>query len=94
MEREIFVEPEQILRTRIKEKGHDILLLKKRHFWWNGEDIFSMMPLRKGGITPWEFPKFKGIENNTQFLNGGQCNNPLKKWQGIGQKHNWNAIEC
>jgi hypothetical protein len=24
------------------------------------------------------FPNFKGIENNTQFLRGGQCNNSQK----------------
>jgi hypothetical protein len=24
------------------------------------------------------FPKFKGIKDNTQFLKGAQCNNPLE----------------
>ncbi len=25
-----------------------------------------------------KIPNFKGIDNNTQFLKGGQCNNPPK----------------
>lgn len=40
--------------------------------------------------TPWEkkeelfenFPKFKGIEDNTRFLKGHQCNNPLENDMG------------
>ncbi len=33
---------------------------------WEKEELFFLNP------------KFKGIENNAQFLNGGQCNNPLE----------------
>jgi hypothetical protein len=35
----------------------------------------------------------KGIEDNTQFLKGGQCNNPLNNDKGQVEKRDGNACE-
>jgi hypothetical protein len=35
----------------------------------------------------------KGIEDNTQFLKGGQCNNPLKSDKGQARKRDGSACK-
>jgi hypothetical protein len=53
-----------------------------------------MMPFRKRKENSLKkFPHFKGIEDNTQFLKGGQCNNSLKSDKGQVRKHDGSTCE-
>jgi len=44
--------------------------------------FFGRCHLGKEGKFLKNFPKFKGIEDNTQFLKSQQCNNPLENGMG------------
>jgi hypothetical protein len=53
-----------------------------------------MMPLKKRNKNFFFLiPNFKGIDDNTQFLRGGQCDNPLKSDMGQVGKHDRSASE-
>jgi hypothetical protein len=81
------VKPKQILEARIKKLKKNIFL---QNSWWNGKDIFWKIPLGKKKEELFEnFPKFKGIEDNTRFLKGRQCNNPLENDMGKSWRTWW-----
>ncbi len=58
-------------------------IFKKKHFFtkylvkWKGYFLENTTSERKKNPFK-KIPKFKGIEDNTWFLKGGQCNNPLE----------------
>jgi len=90
VKRKIVAKPKHILKTQMKKKGsHSFIeyIIK-----WKGYSFDNATWEKKGKLLK-NFPNFKGIEDNTQFLKGGQFNNLLKSDKGQARKHNGSASE-
>jgi hypothetical protein len=86
----IVAKSEHIFKTQMKKKGsHSFIeyIIK-----WKGYSFGNATWEKKGKLLK-NFPNLKGIEDNTQFLRGGQCNNLLKSDKGQARKHDGSASE-
>ncbi len=90
VEGEIVVEFEHILKTQMKKKGSHFFI--KYLIKWKGFSFDDATWEKKGKFLK-KFPNFKGIEDNTQFLRGGQCDNCFKSDKGQARKHDGNTSE-
>jgi hypothetical protein len=82
--------PEHILKTQMKKKGSHFFI--EYIIKWKGYSFDNANWEKKGKLLK-NFPNFKGIEDNTQFLKGGQCNNLLKSDKGQARKRNESESE-
>jgi len=86
----IVIKLEHILKTQMKKKGSHSFI--KYLIKWKGYSFDDAIQEKKGKFLK-KFPHFKGIEDNTQFLKGGQCNNPLRSDKGQVRKHDGSTCE-